>query len=558
MATLASPKERELYEFGPFRVDADKEILLRDGDPVPLTPRAFQVLLALVRRGQQVVTKDELLSTVWPGTFVEEANLSRNIFMLRKALGETPQEHRFILTVPGRGYRLAETPRLLQPSPVQPQPVASPSEETTVLVARHSEVAIQIRESKLRLAITLAAVAVAALVASLALWKGSQRPRPLTPRDTIVLAGFTNSTGDPVFDGTLRQGMAVELQQSPFLSLVPDDRIRRTMALMGQPADAPLTPDLSRQVCERVGSAAVLDGSIARVGQAWVLALHARSCTTGATLDEEQVQVPRKEDVLAALSQIGTRLRHRIGESPSTVEDYNKPLPEATTSSLDALKAYSTAWEIQLRSGPIAAIPLLQRAVELDPQFAMAWASMGRMNADLDQSDLAASNIAEAWRLRDRTSDREHFFIAALYQSLALGNQEQARQTCAAWAEAYPRDEVPHSWMAGMMNKVGGRFELAAAEARKAVDLDPDRGIAWFSIALNNLYLNRVDEAEKAIQSAEARGLSLDEFFMLRYDLAFLRSDAAAMQSVAAAARLRPGTEGWVTDKEAFAAAWSG
>ena len=390
MATLASPKEKELYEFGPFRVDADKEILLRDGEPVPLTPKAFQVLLALVRRGQEVVTKDELLSTVWPGTFVEEANLSRNIFMLRKALGETPQEHRFILTVPGRGYRFAETARLVPSQSVPPQP-----QETTVLVARHSQLEIQIRESRLRVALALAAVAVAAL-GSILLWKGSHRAPPLTQRDTIVLADFANSTGDPVFDGTLRQGMAVELEQSPFLSLVSDQRIRRTLTLMGQPADTPLTPDISRQICERVGSAAVLDGSIARIGQAWVLALHARSCSTGASLDDEQVQVPRREDVLAALSQIGTRFRRRVGESTSTIENHNKPLPEATTSSLDALKAYSTAWEIHLRSGPIAAVSLLERAVELDPQFAMAWASMGRMNADLDQSDLAASNLAQA------------------------------------------------------------------------------------------------------------------------------------------------------------------
>jgi len=220
-------------------------------------------------------------------------------------------------------------------------------------------------------------------VGSILLWKGSHRAPPLTQRDTIVLADFANSTGDPVFDGTLRQGMAVELEQSPFLSLVSDQRIRRTLTLMGQPADTPLTPDISRQICERVG-------------RAWVLALHARSCSTGASLDDEQVQVPRREDVLAALSQIGTRFRRRVGESTSTIENHNKPLPEATTSSLDALKAYSTAWEIHLRSGPIAAVSLLERAVELDPQFAMAWASMGRMNADLDQSDLAASNLAQA------------------------------------------------------------------------------------------------------------------------------------------------------------------
>lgn len=199
--------------------------------------------------------------------------------------------------------------------------------------------------------------------------------------------------------------------------------------------------------------------------------------------------------MLAALTEIGARFRRRLGESPASVQNHNKPLAEATTPSLDALKAYTTAWEIHLRSGPIAAIPLLQRAVELDPKFAMAWASMGRMTADLDQSDLAAENLAAAWRLRDRVTDREAFFITAAYQSLALGNQEDARQTCESWAQAYPRDEVPHSWMGGMINKAAGRFEIAATEARKSATLDPDRGIAWYNIAANEMYLNRLDQA---------------------------------------------------------------
>lgn len=547
MGSTAIHDKKEVYEFGPFRVDAEKEILLRDGTPVALTPKTLQVLLVLVRHGKEVVTKDDLMKTVWPDTFVEETNLTRTIFMLRKALGESPEDHKYIVTVPGRGYRLAESVRLVVPD----------AAETTVLLARHSEVEIRIRESRLRVGVGAGVLAIVAL-GSILLWKFWHRTRPLTAHDTIVLADFANSTGDPVFDGTLRQGMAVELEQSPFLNLVPDDRIRRTLPLMGLPADAPLSPAVSRQVCERVGSAAVLAGSIARIGQAWVLALHAHSCIDGADLDDEQVQVSRKEDVLAALSQIGTRFRRRIGESSLTVTSHSKPLPEATTPSLDALKAYETAWDIHLRSGPIAAIPLLQRAVELDPNFAMAWASLGRMAADLDQPDLAAADIAKAWRLRDRTSDRERYFITAAYQTLGLGNEEQARQTCEAWAQAYPRDEVPHSWMGGMINKVAGRFDIAADEARKAVDLDPDRGIAWYNIAVNELYLNRFEKAGKTIQEAESRSLALDEFFMLRYDLAFLRGDRAGMQSVAAAARLRPGTEGWVTNKEAWAAGWYG
>ncbi len=546
MASASSQDLKEQYEFGPFRVDAGKQILLREGNLVALTPKAFQVLLTLIRHGAEVVTKDDLMKTVWPDTFVEETNLARSIFMLRKALGEDPPNTKYIVTVPGQGFRFAEDVRVM------------PHTEVAIAAVNHARVQIEVehRTSWRWYVVVGAVVLAAAAIATFRL--ATPRTPVLTDQDTVVLGDFTNSTGDPVFDGTLRQGMAVELGQSPFLNLVPDERIRRTLALMGQPADASLTPATSQQICERIGSAAVLDGSIARIGQAWVVALHARTCSTGSSLAEDQVQVLRKEDVLNALSKMATRFRRRVGEASSALSIHNKPLAEATTTSLDALKAYSTAWAIHLHRGPIAAIPLLRRAVELDPKFAMAWASLGRMNADLDESDEAAANLTKAWELRDRTSDRELYFITAAYQMLTLGNMEEARQTCEAWAQAYPRDEVPHSWMGGMINKIGGRFGIAAAEARKAADLDPDRGIAWTNIALNNVYMGNLDAAAKTLQDAESRGLSTDDFFMVQYDIAFLRGDARAMNSVAAAARLRPGTEGWVSDKEARTAAWGG
>jgi DNA-binding winged helix-turn-helix (wHTH) protein/Tfp pilus assembly protein PilF len=546
MATTANQREKVLYEFGPFRVDVEREMVLRAGDPVPLTPKAFQVLLMLVRNGTELVSKEDLLKTIWPDTFVEEGNLSRQVFMLRKALGEGPQDHRYIVTVPGRGYRLAESARVV------------PQEEGTLVVASHSEVKVQVTERRTWLWLRWVLVVVLGVLAAIGYRLTQHRSRALGPQDTVVLGDFANSTGDPVFDGTLRRGMAAALEQSPFLSLVSEVRIRHTLSLMGMPTDTQLTPELGRQVCERLGSAAVLDGAVARIGAQYVLSIHAASCNTGATLDDEQEQVARKEEVLNALSQMATRFRRRVGESLPAIESHNKPLAEATTPSLDALKAYSTAWEIHYRSGTIQAVPLFRRAIELDPGFAMAYASLGRMYADLDQSDLAAQYAEKAWQLRDRTSERERFFITVGYQQLTLGNQEQTRQTAESWAQMYPRDALACSFLSGMANKVAGRFYAAAAEARKTVELDPDFAIGYLNLAVNNAYLNGLDEAESALREADARGLAIDEFFMLRFGIAFLKGDNAAMQRVAGAARQRDGAGGWITNDEAFAAAFSG
>jgi eukaryotic-like serine/threonine-protein kinase len=241
MSTRESQRLKELYEFGPFRVDPEKEILLRAGEPVPLTPKTFQILLVLIRHNKEVVTKDDLMKEVWPDTFVEEANLSRNIFMLRKALGENAPEQRYILTVPGRGYRLAETVRLI------------PEQELSIIAAQHSKVEVQLTESK---AWPWQAVAVVFVLAAgvVATWIFLHRPAVLTEKDTLILGNFTNTTGDPVFEATLRQGLAMQLEQSPFLSLVSEQRIHHTLQLMGKTEDAPLAADVARQVCARTGS----------------------------------------------------------------------------------------------------------------------------------------------------------------------------------------------------------------------------------------------------------------------------------------------------------------
>jgi DNA-binding winged helix-turn-helix (wHTH) protein/tetratricopeptide (TPR) repeat protein len=540
-----APRLKELYEFGPFRVDAEKETLLRTGEAVALTPKTFQILLVLVRHSQEVVTKDDLLKTVWPDTFVEEANLSRNIFMLRKALGESPQDHKYILTVPGRGYRLAENVRLVA------------DQEFSLVAANRQKVEVQVTEKRsLKPAIAVAAFLVVAVAAGA--WRFFRHRPMLSAKDTVVLAEFANSTGDSVFDDTLRQGMAIQLEQSPYLSLVSDQRIRHTLGLMGISAEVKLTPELARQVCVRTGSAAVLEGSIASLGSQYVLSLSAKSCSTGETLDDEMAQAARKEDVLNALSQVASRFRSRIGESLETIDRHNTPLAEATTSSLEALESYTTGWKVHFTSGATASMPFFRRALEIDPNFAMAHATLGRIYSDLDEPELSAESLSKAWQLRGRTSDHEKFFITANYQALVTGNMEEARQTSETWARTYPRDPLPAAMLSGYVNKVAGRYEVGLDWARKSIELDPDFGIGYYNLGADNMYLNRLDEAGNALRLAAGRGLELDEFLMLAYDVAFLNGDRAGMEQASVRARQRTGGEGWISNKEAFALAYYG
>ena len=544
MITNPGQRAKELYEFGPFRVDPEKETLLREGEPVPLTPKTFQILLVLIRHNEEVVTKDDLMKMVWPDTFVEEANLSRNIFMLRKALGESAPDHKYIVTVPGRGYRLAENVHLV------------PQQEVSILSATHQKVQVEVKENRPWPWGWIAAGVVILLAVTFGMSRFLLHSRTaLSAKDTVVLADFANSTGDPVFDEMLREGLAIELEQSPFLSLISDQRIRHTMGLMGHAADARLTPEIAWGVCERTGSAAILEGSIAPLGSQYVLALQAKSCRTGDILDQEQVQVGKKEDVLSALGQISSRFRERLGESLTTIQEHNTPLAEATTPSLEALEAFSLGWKLHATTG--AGMPFLQRAVDIDPNFALAYSAMARGYANVEEGDLSVASAAHAWQLREHASDREKFFIDANYAILATGNLEAARQTLEAWSQMYPREALP-MMLSGYPNKAAGRFEAAIAEGRRAIELDPDFAIAYFNIAVNNVYLNRLDEAQNVLRRAAGRGLEIDEFLVLDYDIAFLKGDDAGMARVATRARRSSEGETWISNEEMFSQAYSG
>ena len=385
-------------------------------------------------------------------------------------------------------------------------------------------------------------------------------PRPasaLTDKDTIVLAEFTNTTGDPVFDDTLRQGLAVQLQQSPFLSLISDERIRRTLPLMNQPADARLTPDVARVVCVRTGGAAVLEGSIAALGSQYVLGLHATNCATGDILADEQAQASRKEDVLSTLSQMATRFRTRIGESLATIERYSTPL-EATTSSLEALQAHSAGFKAALAGSSERAVALGQRAVAIDPDFALAHAQLGLRYGSFGESALARQSLQKAYQLRNRASDAERFWIDTLYDRDFTGNLERERRTLETWADSYPRLSAPHTLMAGLALTSTGQHELAIAETEKAIALDPDSNPAYGNRAFNQLLLNRLDDSLLTVRLAAERKLESGSLLQTQYFVAFLTGNENELRRTATAARKSPATEDSISNTEALALARSG
>ncbi len=384
------------------------------------------------------------------------------------------------------------------------------------------------------------------------------RAPKLTDKDTIVLADFTNTTGDPVFDETLRQGLAVQLEQSPFLRLISDERIQKALGLMGQPAGARLTPQVAQEICERTGSAAVLEGSVANLGSQYVLGLRAKNCRTGDVLDDEQVQAAKKEDVLNALSQIARKFRTRVGETLATVEKHDTPLEEATTPSLEALKAFSEGWKVEFSSGSAAALPLYKRAVEIDPKFAMAHAALGLMYSDLGESILCIESTSKAYELRDRASDRERFFMTAMYDRQVTGNLEKELQTLELWAQTYPRDPDAHGILSGFASQGSGRYEQSIEEARLALGLNPDHTFALDNLACSLLSLDRLKDAEEVLKQASERKIEIPNLLLRRYYIAFLNGDKAGMQREAARAKSEPGAEDLMPYSEALVLARSG
>jgi eukaryotic-like serine/threonine-protein kinase len=383
----------------------------------------------------------------------------------------------------------------------------------------------------------------AVIVAALAVggWLFLPRmPHALTDKDTIVLADFTNTTGDPVFDGTLRQGLSVQLEQSPFLSIVSDQQIQQTLSLMGQKPDSKLTPEMARDLCQRTASRAVLEGSIAQIGAPYLLTVKAVNCSDGKTLASTEAQASDKNRVLDALGKTASEMRNKLGESLSMVQKFDTPLEEATTPSLDALKAFSSG---RIAASPQVAIPLLKRAVELDPNFAVAYAWLGIWYTSIGEPSIAANYTRKAYELRDRASESEKYFVSAIYYKEVPGDLEKAAQTCKLWMQAYPRAEMPHTYLAGAIYPTMGRYDGVISEAKQAIRLKPDYPVPYVFVMDGYMALNRFDEANSTYKQALERKLYHHYYPVSLYHLAFLQNDAAGMKQQVTASAGQPGVE---------------
>jgi eukaryotic-like serine/threonine-protein kinase len=404
----------------------------------------------------------------------------------------------------------------------------------------------------------IGAVALVIIAAIAGYFLSNHRTPKLTEKDTIVLADFANTTGDAVFDGTLRQGLSSQLEQSPFLNLLSDERIAQTLSLMAQPKDTRLTHDLAREVCQRTASAAVLDGSIAQVGTEYLLALKAVNCSNGDLLASTQAQANEKNHVLDALGKMATEMRSKLGESLASVQKYDAPPENVTTPSLEALKAYSLGLEEQYVKADFAAsIPLFQRATSLDPNFAMAYARQGTSYSNLAETARATEAIRKAYELRERVSEREKFYIVSHYEHYVTGNLDAARKTYELYALTYPRDTVPATNLSSIYTNLGS-YDKALTASQEALQLNSGNGTAYANLVSAFLYLNRLDEAQTIAQQAQARGLDTPFTHASLYLVNFLQRDPAGMGREAASLMGKPGYEDVVLYYESDTAAYAG
>ena len=426
--------------------------------------------------------------------------------------------------------RLASGSRAVASGSAQ-QPAA-----TSAFIAER--VAVKKKVGRSKTVIAVAALLVVLAIAGGLYWRWRQTPK-LSEKDIVVLADFNNATGEPVFDETLKQALRVQLEQSPFLNVLSEQKVDQVLKFMGRSKDTRLTPDIAREVCQRSQSKALLTGSIANLGQHYAIGLDAMECQSGDSLGSEQIEAATREQVLKALGTASTRLRKKLGESLASVQRYDTPVQQATTSSLEALQAYSMGLKTRNEKGDGEAIPFFKRATELDPNFAMAYARLGNSYWNEDQPGLASTYTERAYELRDRVSDRERFYVDSHYFDLVTGEETKAAQVYELWRQTYPNDVTPHTNLM-IIYKSLGQIEKALTEALEHLRLDPSSASAYGNVASTYRDLNRLDDSKRILEEAAARHLETDQLVLSRYFLAFLRDDMNEMQRIVATAADQP------------------
>jgi DNA-binding winged helix-turn-helix (wHTH) protein/tetratricopeptide (TPR) repeat protein len=500
----------------------------------------------LLEKPGEIVTRDEMRQRLWAAdTFVDfEHSLNTAVKKLRAALGDTPENSRYVETIPRVGYRFvapiqgaAESPVLQQLKPILEIELRGETKAAdAVAESKFPEVSGVFGRNAWKISILAITVVVAVLIGGIRHYL-SQQARRLTDKDTIVLADFSNSAGDPVFDDALKTALTISLRQSPFLNVLSDSEVANTLQRMTRPASTKLTPEVARELCQRAGSKAYLAGSIGSLGSEYVLGLKAVNCQSGDMLAQEQVTVGAKEKVLEALGKAASRLRSELGESLTTLQKYDVPLEQATTSSLEALKVYSLGNKANNEKGAAVSLPYYQRAIELDPNFATGNWAVGGNYANLGELARAGEYYAKAFGLREHASEPERLTITGDYYLIVTGELEKAAQVCQEIMESYPRE-------AGTCIAYGvlGQYEKAAEFAKQSIHFAPNRENVYPNLVNYALALQRFDEARQIIHQAQARKVDGFIFHNALYALAFLAADSGAMAE----------QEKWFADKPEF------
>lgn len=526
----------QILRFGVFEADLRTGELRKQGVRLKLQEQPFQVLKILLARPGEMVSREELRSQIWSAdTFVDFDNsLNTSINKLREAIGDSADSPHFIETVPRRGYRFIV-------------PVSCDGASLRDLTAKPDA-------AKQKIALSVAILFLAVL--GIGFYWRTSRARRLTEKDTIVLGDFANLTGDPVFDATLREGLSVQLEQSPFLRLISEQGIHQTLRMMGQPVNTRLTPEITAEVCQRTNGRAALDGSIALIGTRYSLILKATNCLNGELLASMQAQANDKSHVLDALSKAASELRSRLGESMSTVRKYNTALEQATTPSLEALQAYSLGVKTMGAGDNVAALALFQRATRLDEKFAMAYWAMGVDYGLIGESTLAAESIARAFELRGAVSEFEMLNIEGDYSQFVTGDLTKAQRTYIIGTQTYPREAVFHMDLGTLLN-ILGQYDDGLRENIESSRLEPHNNLLCRYVALTYLLLNRVEEAAEAARAQQTKCVDSKPTDVL-YEIAFYRNDAAEMTRQVASVGGKTGQEDLLLELDADTEAYYG
>lgn len=511
-------------KFGLFEADLERFLLAKQGLRVKIQEQPFHLLALLLERPGEIIAREEIRQKLWAAdTFVEfDDGLNTAIKKLRMALGDSSDNPRFIETVPRRGYRfLAPVTTSVPPEPSVAEATLAPA---------------PVRKMSRSKSIAVSWVALAVVCVATILLVARHRRPALGEKDSILLADFENNTGEPILDGAMKEAAAVELGQSPFLNIVSSDRVRETLRFMSRSPDEHVQAPLAREVCERVGAKAFIAGSVNRIGTGYVLALQAVNCADGTTFARESAVAKGKEALLPALDQTAAKMRRGLGESLASIQKFDVHVEDATTPSLEALKAYSLGSTQMARGTLKDAIPFFDHAIELDPNFAMAYARRGAAYNTLGELDRAASEFRKAYALRASLSEREKLFLTVRYQDSVVGDTDKAIETYEMWRQLYPRDVQPYNGLSARYQIVG-KYEDAAKAAREGLRLHSNSFIPYANLASSYQALNRFAEAKQVC--AEAAAAQHDSLYLhqVLFEIAFLQKDKATMEQELSSAK---------------------